>query len=258
MMPTAMDDSRLLRRHVEDRDESAFAEIVRQHLALVYNTALRRLNGDTHHAHDVAQTVFTLLARKAPSLTRHPTLTGWLYTAAINSARELIRAEQRRVAREQETHAMQEPLSFTPSDESWRQLRPVIDEALSDLKTADRDALLLRYFEDRPLSQVATTLHLSEDAARMKVNRALEKLREALSKRGVTSTAAALATTLAPQAYASVSTSLAASISASALTTAAALPAASAISILALKIMTVSKTTACFVVLTFCAPVTAI
>jgi RNA polymerase sigma factor (sigma-70 family) len=253
-----MDDPALLQRYTATRDESAFTELVQRHLGLVYHTALRRLNGDAHHAHDVSQTVFTLLARKASALTRHPTLTGWLHAAAINTARDLIRAEQRRAAREEETLAMQDKLTSTPSDESWQQLRPVIDDALSDLNAADRDALLLRYFEDRPLTHVATTLRLSEDAARMKVNRALEKLRESLSKRGVTSTAAALATILAPQAYASVSTNLVASISASALTTAAALPAASAISILALKIMTVSKTTACFVVLTFCATVTAI
>ena len=73
-----MDDPELLQRYTATRDETAFTELVRRHLGLVYNTALRRLNGDAHHAHDVSQTVFTLLARKAPSLTRHPSVSIWL------------------------------------------------------------------------------------------------------------------------------------------------------------------------------------
>jgi RNA polymerase sigma factor (sigma-70 family) len=239
-----MEDPELLQRYTATRDESAFTELVQRHLGLVYHTALRRLNGDAHHAHDVSQTVFTLLARKAPSLTRHPTLTGWLYTAAINTARDLIRAEQRRLARENQTHAMEDKLSSAPSDESWQQLRPVIDDALSELKTADRDALLLRYFEDRPLSQVASTLHLSEDAARMKVNRALEKLREALSKRGVTSTAAAVASILAPHAALAAPAGLATQISGitlSLVATGALTTGSGATALTFFKIMTTSK-----------------
>ncbi len=235
-----MDDSELLRRYIATRDESAFTELVQYHLGLVYNTALRRLNGDAHHAHDVSQAVFTLLARKAPALLSHPTLTGWLHATTLNTARQLIRAEQRRAAREEQTHAMQE--NPTPVAEVWQQLRPAIDDALSDLNAADRDALLLRYFENCTLAHVAATLRLSEDAARMRINRALEKLRTALARRGITSTAAALGTMLAPHTASSAPVGMATQISTAALA-ASAIPAGVVGSALvSLTLMSTAKT----------------
>src|SRR5690242_18140668 len=102
------DDLNLLRRYVDDRSDEAFAELVQRHLPLVYSAATRRLHGDAHRAHDVAQLVFTALAREAPSLTRHPSLVGWLYTATRHAASGLIRTEHRRAAREREALAMDE------------------------------------------------------------------------------------------------------------------------------------------------------
>ena len=80
-------DAELLRRYVEDRSETAFAELVRLHLNLVYFAALRQVGGDAHRAKDVAQAVFTDLARKARSLTDRATLTGWLHTSAVSHKR---------------------------------------------------------------------------------------------------------------------------------------------------------------------------
>lgn len=74
-------DAELLRRHTEENSQEAFASLVRRHLSLVYSVALRKLGGDIHLAEDVAQQVFTDLATKASRLRRHPTLTGWLFTA---------------------------------------------------------------------------------------------------------------------------------------------------------------------------------
>ena len=99
-------DSELLRRYADTRSEEAFAELVRRHVNLVYSAALRQVNGDVHLAQDVAQTVFTDLARKAVSLLRRSTLTGWLYTSAHFAAAKAVRTEQRRHAREQEVHTM--------------------------------------------------------------------------------------------------------------------------------------------------------
>jgi len=93
------DDSVLLERFVATRDEAAFAELVRRYLNLVYFAALRQVGGDTHRAEDVAQNVFTRLAQKAASLTRHQALAGWLHTTTRFAASEAMRAERRRTSR---------------------------------------------------------------------------------------------------------------------------------------------------------------
>src|SRR5262245_58711478 len=104
-------DSELLRLYAEERSEKAFAELVQRHVDLVYSSALRQVNGDAHRAQDIAQEVFGTLARKAGSLAQHPVLTGWLYTTTRHASAKVRRREARRVAREQEAHAMQVMLS---------------------------------------------------------------------------------------------------------------------------------------------------
>src|SRR6266516_1912148 len=74
-----MNDSELLRRYAENGCETAFTELVKRHLDLVYSAALRQVGGDAHLAQDVAQTVFVDLARKASSISARSVLTGWLY-----------------------------------------------------------------------------------------------------------------------------------------------------------------------------------
>src|SRR6266542_2763771 len=101
-------DGELLRRYAETASEDAFAELVRRHVNLVYSTALRQLNGDTHLAEDVAQSVFTNLARQARALSDREMLTGWLYTAAWVTAAKAARTERRRRTREQEAQTMRE------------------------------------------------------------------------------------------------------------------------------------------------------
>jgi RNA polymerase sigma factor (sigma-70 family) len=193
------DDTELLRRYARDREEAAFAELVRRHVDLVYAAALRRTNGDTHRAADATQQVFVALARHAASLANHPVLAGWLYTATRNATLNLLREETRRQLREQEAFTMHELSSGAGPEADWRQLRPVLDAAMDELDAADREALLARFFQGRPLAEVGATLRVSEDAARKRVDRALEKLRERLTRRGITSTAVALGAVLAAQ-----------------------------------------------------------
>jgi RNA polymerase sigma factor (sigma-70 family) len=189
------------------------------HIGLVYSAALRQVNGNTSLAEDVTQSVFTDLARKARRLTRHTSLTGWLYTSTRHAAANVRRTEQRRRARELEAAAMN-PAQTSP-DPFWADLRPVLDEAMHDLNQTDREAVLLRYFEERPLAEIGARLGLSENAARMRVSRALEKLREALHKRGLTSSAATLAAVLPARATAPAPSRLAERVATSALATAA-------------------------------------
>jgi RNA polymerase sigma factor (sigma-70 family) len=185
------DDAALLRRHLGG-DREAFAVLVRRHIDLVYAAALRRVGGDTHLAEDVTQAVFSGLARKAKALADRRVLSGWLYLSAQYQAAKLVRTEQRRRGREEKAQVMSEIERSAAAEPDWAELRPVLDRAMSELKEDDRDALLLRFFQARSLAEVGEALGLKENAARMRVDRALEKLRERLARQGVTSTAAVL------------------------------------------------------------------
>jgi RNA polymerase sigma factor (sigma-70 family) len=194
-------DSELLRRYAGTKSEEAFAELVRRHLNLVYSAALRQVNGDAHLAQDVAQMVFTDLARKAASLAHRATLTGWLYTSAHFAAAKAVRTEQRRRAREQEAHNMRKTLhppapdpgcagGFAEARPDWEKLRLVLDEAMHELKETDREAILLRYFKNQQFTEIGEKFGLNENAARMRVERALEKLRAVFLRRGIAATTA--------------------------------------------------------------------
>jgi RNA polymerase sigma factor (sigma-70 family) len=209
-------DPELLRHFARTNSEDAFAELVKRHVNLVYAAALRQVNGDDHLARDVAQTVFTDLARKAGSLAGRENLAGWLYTSAHFAAAKTVRGETRRRDREEEF--MREPANETAPDADWERIRPALDAAMHELKEADREALLLRYFENRQFAEVGAKLGLNENAARMRVERALEKLRLVFAKRGIT-TAATLASVLSVHAIQTAPVQLAATLTAGSLTT---------------------------------------
>ena len=209
-------DGELLRRYAETNSEDSFAELVRRHLDLVFSAALRQVNGDAHLAQEVAQTVFTDLARKAASLSHRPVLTGWLYTSAHFAAAKAVRTEQRRQTREQEAHAMQALLHDSGPNLDWERLRSVLDSAMHELNEPDREVILLRYFENRQHADIGEQVGLSENAARMRVERALEKLRHLLSRRGVTTGTAALSTALLVNAVQGAPAGLAVAISSAA------------------------------------------
>ncbi len=193
-----MDSPELLQRYAEEHSEAAFTELVRRHVDLVYSAALRQVGGDAHRAQDVTQIVFTELARSAAKLSRHTALTGWLYTTTHFTAGKILRTERRRCDREKEAQLMNELLGSRP-DDNWECLRPVLDEAMHKLNRRDREAILLRFFEQRSFAEVGKHLGLGENAARMNVERALDKLGGLLAQRGVRSTAGALAVVLANQ-----------------------------------------------------------
>jgi len=207
------EDLELLRRFADRAGEVAFAELVRRHVSLVYFAALRRVDGRTQLAEEVTQSVFARLAVEARRmLARKTVLAGWLYVAAKHTAANALRAEKRRETREQEAMVMQDLLDTRQEEAAWAAIRPEIDSALDALSERDRDAVLLRFFEGRAFGEIGEELRVSEDAARVRVNRALEKLRGLLAKRGVTSTAAALGGLLTGNAAVAAPVGLAASV----------------------------------------------
>lgn len=182
-----MSDQQLLTRYARQRDEGAFAELVRRQVDLVYSAA-RRLVIDPHLAEDVTQAVFTALARQAAEVARRldrgAPLSGWLHVTTRNHAAATVRTEERRRAREQEAVAMQGPL-VPETTANWERIAPQLDEALAELSDMDRDALLLRFFERRTAKEIGDRLGVGEEAAQKRVARALERLRGVFVARGL-------------------------------------------------------------------------
>ena len=186
------DDSHLLRAFVETRADSAFAELVQRHLGLVYRSALRQLNGDTHRAEDVAQLVFAALAQQAPQLMAHTSLPAWLYATTHRVTCQLLRSERRRQHREVAWATDPTNSSAAGTVAPSPAVTALLDEAMRSLAARDREPLLHRYFLNRSYAEIGQALQVAEDAARMRVSRALGKLRRELEKRGVALTTVAL------------------------------------------------------------------
>lgn len=217
-----MTDDQLLRRFADEHSEAAFTELVQRHLPLVRATALRRVGGDAHAADDVTQQVFVALARKAAALRGHATLAGWLYTATHHATADWVRREQRRKQRETVASSMHSQESPADNSAEAERLRPLLDDALVALRPDEREAIVLRFFSGRTFSEIGSTLALSEEAARKRVDRALEKLHAVMLRRGVTSTVAALGGALSAASVQPVSAGLATQVAGAALAKAAA------------------------------------
>ena len=192
------DDIALLREYARQNSEAAFATLVARHVNLVYSVALRSVR-DPHLAEEITQAVFVILARKADSLGDQTILSGWLCRTARYASANALTIRRRRQKREQEAY-MQSILESggdapSPSirEETWNQIAPLLDGALEKLGQKDHDALVLRFFENKNFAEVGAALGASEDAAKMRVNRALEKLRKFFTKRGVALSSVAIA-----------------------------------------------------------------
>lgn len=189
-------DAELLRSYAEHGSDAAFTELVKRHVDLVYGAAMRQAWGDVTLAEDLTQSVFTAMARQAATLSKHPVLSGWLYKYVRYLAANHHRADQRRKNREQASIKMNTTYSSDEADSLWEEVKPVLDDAMDGLDDKDRNAVVLRFYENQSLRAIGTALGLSENAARMRVGRALTKLRNLLAQRGVSSSASGLAKAL--------------------------------------------------------------
>jgi RNA polymerase sigma factor (sigma-70 family) len=231
------DDMALVQEYAQDNSEQAFATLVSRHINLVYSVALRQVR-DPHLAEEVAQAVFILLARKGKSLSPKTILSGWLCRTARYVSANTLSIQRRRQFREQEAHM--ESILNEPEPGAWNQIAPLLDEALNCLGEKEHDAVVLRFFDGKELKQVGAAMGTTEDAARMRVNRGVEKLRVFFTKKGVTLSATTITGAVAANSVQAAPAGLAAAITAAALsgttiTTAAVIAATKAIAMTTLQ-----------------------
>lgn len=188
------DDFELLRRYARERDEAAFAELMRRHVDLIHSAARRRV-GDRALADDVTQATFMILARKAKSVRqrRQEPLSAWLLNAVRYAAANAIKMERRRRKHEHAAASRTGHSGACSADPTqvivWQEISQQLDDAVLKLSASHRRAVLLRYFENRPIAEMAAQLQVSEGAVKQLLNRAIDKLRHSLSKRGATASA---------------------------------------------------------------------
>jgi RNA polymerase sigma factor (sigma-70 family) len=239
-MRTMTENCELLAEYARTGSEVAFRELVACYLDLVYSTAFRLVDNDSHRAQDIAQTVFIDLARRAHFLSEKVTLGGWLHRHTCFVAAKVMRSERRRQSRERqavEMNALQDHPEAIASA-----IAPLLDEAINELGEADRASILLRFFEQLDFRSVGEALGSNEDAARMRVTRALEKLRSVLKARGVTTSADALGVVLAASAVHAAPIDLAATISTAAAVAKTTVASASGAGIKTIVMTTLQKT----------------
>jgi RNA polymerase sigma factor (sigma-70 family) len=212
----AMDDMALLQEYAARDSEAAFEELVTRRIGFVYSAALRQVR-EPHLAQEVTQAVFIILAQKAGKISAQTILTGWLFKTTRFAALAQIRANARRQQQEKEVQMQtefQSQLSAAASDPLWEQMSPLLDEALAALSEKDRQVVLLRFLENKSLVEVGTALGMSEDTARKRVSRALEKLHRYFNRRGISSTTAITAEEISANSVQAAPTALASSVTA--------------------------------------------
>ena len=181
-------DAELLAAYRARRDAAAFELLVRRHIGFVYSSALRQVrarSGCAHLADDITQAVFILLANKATTLRSDVMLRDWLFLTTRYAARNAMRADARRKHHERIAAARRAETIAAASGSLLDELSPMLDEGIASLRAADRRGVLMSFFDNLTFREVGRALGVSEDAARKRVARAVEKLRAFFDSRGI-------------------------------------------------------------------------
>jgi|GEM_PF-1250565 len=197
-------DSDLLAALRNGGREEAFRALVERHLGLVFGLAMRR-TGQRALAEDISQNVFAALAKRAAKLRAEPTLAGWLHRVTLLECAGALRRES---AHGRKLAAFTEHAAAPPGRSVWSEALPVLDECIAALPGADRDLVLMRFFERKGYRDIAAALGKSEDAAQKQGERALQKLADLLARKGVAFSTASLASLLMAQAASAAPTGL--------------------------------------------------
>src|SRR3954465_9555722 len=205
------DDWQLLSEYATRNSQEAFRTLVERYSGLVYHAALRQA-GNPLLAEEVTQAVFIALAQKAERIGPGTLLPGWLFRATRFALKNLIRGEMRRQRREQEAVTMETILRTEQTESVWEQLAPSLNDALDKLSQVDREAVLIRFFQNKSHKELGRALGVSEVAARVRVGRALEKLRLIFAGRGIVVSSAVLLATFSASAAQAVPEGLSASV----------------------------------------------
>jgi RNA polymerase sigma factor (sigma-70 family) len=194
-----MTDWELLQEYRNSHAHAAFQTLVERHVDFVYSCARRRVR-DGHLAEDVTQIVFTVLARRAGDLKPNVPLKGWLFNAVRFAAANQLRKQRRRQQTEREAVAMTRTFDDpTQYDQAWKALDPHLEDGLSRLKESERNAILLRFFENRSLKEVGIALAIDPNTAAKRISRGIARLRDFFSRKGIAIPDAAVETGLPRQ-----------------------------------------------------------
>ncbi len=172
-------DAALLARYKSESDAAAFAEIVRRHGPVVLGVC-RRMLGHVHDSEDAFQAVFLVLARTARSVRKPEALSSWLYGTAVRVCRK---ARGKR--------GTFRPLPVTASGEdpfaevAWKEVRGLLDDEVGRLPEALRAPLVLCYFDGLTRDEAAEKLGWSRRTLMRRLDKARERLRIRLTRRGV-------------------------------------------------------------------------
>lgn len=169
------DDAAILAAFAADRSQAPFATLVERHCRWVYAAAYRQL-GDAHQAEDATQAVFILLCQRAGQMKPQQKLSGWLFWTLSYVVKSMRRSQRRREKHERQAAGQRSAVWNSPP------LAEDLDGAVARLSEHDRSAILLRFYRGMTLAEVAGHLHVSEEAARKRVARAVERLREFLGE----------------------------------------------------------------------------
>jgi RNA polymerase sigma factor (sigma-70 family) len=186
-------DEVLFRRYISAGERDALGELARRYAGLVYSAARRQV-GNAAMAEDISQEVFMIFARKARTLRNASGIGGWLLRTTRYVAANAIRSESRYKRREEAAKNNRSEVAPDPSadqDDFWDQIRPLLDVGIAQLGQSDQAAVVLRFLRGQSFREVGEALGVSEDSARKRVDRALERLRKYLLRSGVPSTCGA-------------------------------------------------------------------
>src|SRR3954452_3107012 len=197
-------DHELLARYVRQSDHDAFAQIVQRYIGLVRSAAMRQTR-DPALADDVTQAVMIVLARRGRTIPRSVSLASWLFTVTHHISRTAQRSRARRAVHERRA-ASERQGDHSSSSRVEPDLLELLDEAITTLPHLERGGVVLYYLNECSHQQVGEALGLSPEAARKRVSRGLQRLREHLVEQGIAVSAGLIASTMKSDALCAMGT----------------------------------------------------